>query len=54
MGHAVEALLMGVGVYGGIAAAMLAVWGAAMTAIVGVTAIFRERGGAAGAVARTP
>ncbi|MGA2793231.1 MAG: hypothetical protein ABSE69_06795 [Roseiarcus sp.] len=45
MGHSFEALLMGVGIYGAIAAAMLALWGAAMTAIIAIAAIFRERGG---------
>ena len=44
MGHAFEAFLMGVGVYGGIAVAMLAVWGAATTVIGASAAIFGECG----------
>jgi hypothetical protein len=35
-----KALMMDVGVYGGIVAAMLALWGAANAVIIGVTAIF--------------
>ncbi len=45
MGHAFEGLLMGVGVYGAIAAAMLALWGAAMTMIIAFAAIVGECGG---------
>ncbi len=44
MGPAFEAFLMGVGVYGGIAAAMLAVWGAAATLIGALAAVFGECG----------
>jgi len=45
MGHALQALLMGLGVYGAIAAAMLALWGAAMTLIIAIAAMFGERRG---------
>jgi hypothetical protein len=51
MGHIVEALLIGVGVYGAIAATMLALWGAIMSVIIAIAAVFRERGGAVNAIA---
>ena len=54
MGHAFAAFLTGVGVYGGIAAAMLAVWGSVMTAIITIAAIFRECGGSGRRHRRNP
>ncbi len=43
MGHHLEAFLMGVGIYGGLAAAVIGLWAAAMAVIVGFTAIFARR-----------
>jgi hypothetical protein len=43
MGHHLEAFLLGVGIYGGLAAAVIALWGVAMAVIIGITAIFAER-----------
>jgi hypothetical protein len=43
MGHHLEAFLMGVGIYGGLAAAVIALWGAATAAIIGIAAIFLGR-----------
>ncbi len=51
MGHIVEALLIDLGVYGAIAAAMLAFWGAVMGVIIAIAAIFRRRRGAVDATA---
>ena len=52
MSHIVEALLIDGSVYGAIAAAMFALWGAAMGVIIAIAAVFRERGGAVEAIAR--
>jgi hypothetical protein len=35
-----KAFMMGVGIYGGIVAAMFALWGTATAVIIGVTAVF--------------
>ncbi len=51
MGDIVEALLIGAAVYGAIAAAMLALWGAAMGVIIAIAAAFGEGRGAVDAIA---
>jgi hypothetical protein len=51
MGHIVEALLIGAGIYGAIAAAMLALWGAAVGVIIAIAAVFREHRGAVDTIA---
>lgn len=51
MGHVVEALLIGVGIYSAIAAAMFVLWGAVMGVIIVVAAIFRKHRGAADTIA---
>ncbi len=43
MGHSLEAFLMGVGIYGGIAATMVAIWGSVVAVINGATAAFPWR-----------
>jgi hypothetical protein len=52
MATILEALLIEVGIYGAIAAAMLALWGAAMGVIMVIAAVFRDHGGAVDAIAR--
>jgi len=51
MGHIVDALLIGVGIYGAIAAAMFALWGAIMAMITVIATLFERRRGAVDAIA---